>query len=266
VIDLHTHVLPGLDDGARTPDEAIAIAQAGAEDGVVQMAATPHLRADHPGVEPAGLPARCDRLNQRLTELGVPIEIISGGEVDIYWAQAASPDELRLVSYATRGRYLLVETPYGPLPEDFESLLFQLTVRGFRIVLAHPERSPSFQRRPGRLQALLEQGLLAQVTASTLLDAPRRSPSRRLAEALVAEGSAHVLATDTHGAQGRGAGRLSAAAAAADGLAPGQGRRMTIDIPAAIVAGEDIPRRAAPASRSRGHRLRRVMRAVRPRL
>jgi protein-tyrosine phosphatase len=265
VIDLHTHVLPALDDGARTEDQAIEIAQAQSDDGVVQMAATPHLRADHPGVEPAGLQARCDRLNGRLTALGVPIEIISGGELDIYWAQAASTDELRLVSYATRGRYLLVETPYGPLPEDFERLLFQLTVRGFRIVLAHPERSPSLQRRPGRLQALLEQGILAQVTATTLLDAPRRSSSRRLAEALVAEGGAHVLATDAHSPQGRGAGRLSAAAAVADRLAPGQGRRMTIEIPAAIVAGEDIPARAVRASLSRGHRLRRVMRAVRSR-
>jgi len=259
MIDLHTHVLPALDDGPRTPDEAVALARAEADDGVLQMAATPHLRSDHPDVDPLGLPARCEELNALLEREGVPVEVVPGGEVDIYWAQAASDEELRLVSYASRGRYVLVETPYGKLSDDFEMLLFQLTVREFRILLAHPERNPSFQRQPERLHALVTRGVLTQVTAAALVNASRRSPTRSLAEALVTQRLAHVLATDAHGAGGwRGAG-LSAAAAAADRLAPGEGRRMTVDIPAAILAGEEIRAESRPVRQGLGHRLRRAL-------
>jgi len=241
VIDLHTHVLPRIDDGPASMEEAVALARAEADDGIVQMAATPHLRSDHPGVDPAKLRGQCDELNSRLRRRNVPVEVVPGGEVDIYWAQTASEDLLKAASYGQRGRYLLVETPYGALPDGFENLLFQLTAREFGILLAHPERSPSFQRHPERLEALVRSGILLQITAAALVDSPRRSASRRLAEAMVAERRAHVVATDAHGIRLRRSASLSLAAAAADRLAAGQGRRMTKEIPAAILAGDDVP-------------------------
>jgi protein-tyrosine phosphatase len=260
VIDLHTHVLPGLDDGTKTHEDALALARAAADDGIVQLAATPHLRADHPGVDPFSLRARCDDLNRRLRRARLDVEVVPGGEVDLYWAQAASDEALGLVSYEQRGDYLLVETPYGPLPDDFEELLFRITVREFRVLLAHPERNPTLQRRPERLSRLLERGVLTQVTAGSLLNAQRRAPSRRLAEALVAEGRAHVLASDAHRAvAGRPVG-LSAAAAAADRLGRGSGRRLTLENPAAILAGEKVDATPAEASAGRVGRLLRRLR------
>jgi len=262
VIDLHTHVLPGLDDGAKTPDDAVALARAAAAEGIVQMAATPHLRADHPGVDPFSLKARCDDLNRRLRRARVDVDVVAGGEVDLYWAQAASEEVLRLVSYRQRGSYLLVETPYGPLPDQFEDLLFRITVREFHVLLAHPERNPSLQRYPERLGRLIERGILTQVTAGSLVDAPRRAPTRRLAEALVAEGRAHVLASDAHRAIGPRAGRLSVAAAAAERLGRGYGRLLTVDNPAAILADRKVEGAAgeAPAPAGRVGRLLRRLR------
>jgi protein-tyrosine phosphatase len=260
MIDLHTHVLPGVDDGPRTHDDAVALARAAAAEGVVQMAATPHLRADHPRVDPFTLKARCEDLNRRLRRARVDVEVVPGGEVDLYWAQAASDDVLRLVSYRQHGSYLLVETPYGPLPDGFEDLLFRVTVREFRVLLAHPERNPSLQRDPDRLSRLVERGILTQVTAGSLVDAPRRAPSRRLAEAMVAEGRAHVLASDAHRAISRRAGRLSAAAAAAERLGRGSGRRLTVDNPAAILAGDEVQRVPAHAPAGRVRRLLRRLR------
>lgn len=256
MIDLHSHILPGIDDGARTEVDSLAIARVAAATGVTAMAATPHLRDDHPGVVPSELAERCAELQRLLDVEQVALEVVPAGELGIHWAQGASDDELRLVSYGQLGAWLLVETPYGEVSELFEELLFKLNARGFETLLAHPERNPSFQRRPERLRALVERGALLQVTAHALVTAARRAPERRLAEALVRESMAHVIATDVHHASGRRSIGLAEASAAADALVPGAGEYMTREAPAAILAGG---RPTQPAQRKgRRSRVRRL--------
>jgi protein-tyrosine phosphatase len=121
--------------------------------------------------------------------------------VDVVWAQSVSDEELRLVSYGQRGLDVLIETPYGPLPTTFETLLFQLQARGYRLLLAHPERNPTFRANHRRLDTLVERGILLQVTAGELTEESRRSASRRLALRLVERGFAHVIASDSHAPQ-----------------------------------------------------------------
>jgi protein-tyrosine phosphatase len=261
MIDLHSHVLPGLDDGARTPEDSLAIARAAASAGVTSIAATPHLRADHPGVRPAEIAGRCTTLQRLLDAEGVPLEVVPAGELDIHWAQGASDDDLRLASYGQRGEWLLVETPYGTISELFEELLFKLSARGFRTLLAHPERNPSFQRRPERLRVLVERGALVQVTAHALVTAERRAPDRRLAETLVRGSLVHVIASDVHRASGRRTAGLDEASGAADAIVPGAGAYMTQDAPAAILAGRHLP--SPPEGGGRGGVLRRLGR-IRP--
>ncbi|MBA3630568.1 MAG: hypothetical protein H0W55_13035 [Actinobacteria bacterium] len=113
-------------------------------------------------MRPDNLSWSCAELRAQLTEHGLAIEIVVGGEVDLLCAQEASTEELRLMSYGQRGADLLVETPYGPLPSTFEAFLFEVGVRGFRILLAHPERSPTLQRAPARLAALVERGVFCR--------------------------------------------------------------------------------------------------------
>jgi protein-tyrosine phosphatase len=257
VIDLHSHVLPGLDDGAADLPEALELAAAAAADGVTTMAATPHLRADHPRVRPAELASQVDHLQREIDRAGIALELIAGGEVDLAWACRASDADLRLVSYGRRESDLLLETPYGHLPGAFESLVRRLRERGFRLLLAHPERSPTFQEEPRRLAALVRDGVLVQVGADSLTQLPRRSRRRRLASRIIGEGLAHVLASDLHGMRVGRAPSLSAAVAAADGLAHGRGTWMAAGAPAAILAGEppgappvgSAPTRRRPVSR-----------------
>lgn len=189
VIDLHCHLLPALDDGPAEEQASIALARRLVEDGVRIAAATPHLRSDHPDVAPAELAGRCRALEDRCADEGVPLRIVPGGEVDLLWAQSASAEDLALASYGQRGSDLLVETPYGPLPRSFERLVSELQEAGFRILLAHPERSPTFQQDPQRLAELVARAVLVQVTASSLVGNPRRSRSTGLARALVENGS-----------------------------------------------------------------------------
>ena len=141
MIDLHSHLLPGLDDGPADVEGSVALAREAAAAGVAVMAATPHLRADFPDVRVEEVETRAEQLRERLREEAIALEIVAGGEVDVLWAQRASDEMLRAASYGGRGTDLLVETPYGPVPEMFEDLLFRIQVRGFRVLLAHPERN-----------------------------------------------------------------------------------------------------------------------------
>jgi protein-tyrosine phosphatase len=249
MIDLHVHVLPGIDDGARDEAAAIELVAEAVAAGVTTIAATPHLRADHPDVRPFELAGRTARLRAALDSAGVAVELVTAGEVDVRWAQQAGEDELKAVSYGGQGRDVLTEVPYGELMPQFEDFVFRLRVMGYRVLLAHPERSPTFQRDADRLLALVEQGCLVQVTASALASRTRRSRSRKLAIALVREGIAHVIASDTHSGGG-GRASLADAVEALREDAPLRALWMVTEAPAAILAGDPLP--PAPAERPRG--------------
>ena len=241
MIDLHSHVLPGIDDGAADLSEALELARAAAAGGVRVLAATPHVRADHPGVVPGELAGRCRELNARLAEAGVALEVCQGGELDLERATAASDDELRLVSYRGRGGDLLVETPYGSLPDDFEERVLALGQRGFRVLLAHPERSEALRRDPARVAALVSQGVLVQVTARSLVAGAVPSEVHAAAVALVRDGLAHVLASDAHGGSRTAPPDLPQGVSAAAALVGARARWMASAAPAAILAGEPLP-------------------------
>ena len=168
-------------------------------------------------------------------------QLVAAGEVDLIWGVEADDQDLRSVSYAQRGEDLLVETPYGPLTSTFEDLLFSFSLRGYRVLLAHPERNPTFQADPERLASVAARGVLLQVTAASLLR-PKRSGSGRLARLLVQEGIAHVLSSDVHHPGPRDRASLAAGRAAVEELA-GADRAawMTEGAPGAVLAGEPLP-------------------------
>lgn len=241
MIDLHAHVLPALDDGPSNEGAALDLLRSAGAAGTRIIAATPHLRNDFPAVRVEQLASACARLRERLGDDQVGPELVVGGEVDIHWALSASDEQLRLASYCQRGNDLLVETPYAPLTPAFEDTLFRVAARGYRVLLAHPERNPSFQRDPGRLEALVARGTLLQLTASSLLSSRRRSPSRALAHHLVRRRLAHVLASDAHSA---GPWRPPHLAGGVDVVAKLDGDLaawMVGAAPEAIMAGESLP-------------------------
>jgi protein-tyrosine phosphatase len=245
MIDLHSHLLPGLDDGPRDEAGSVALAAEARAAGVRVMAATPHLRRDFPGVQVSELAERVAALQARLTAEGIDLEIVSGGEVDVLWAQNVDDATLRAATYGGRGTDLLVETPYGELPDLFEDLLFQIRVRGFRVLLAHPERNASFQKDPDRLARLVDQDVLVQLTAASVASGGRPG---RTARRLLAEGRAHVIAGDLHRAGGGRASLHAALAAVGDG---DRARWMVTDAPAAILAGRPLPPPPEPPRRRR---------------
>lgn len=250
MIDLHSHILPGIDDGPADMAGAVELARAAVADGTEILAATPHVREDHPAVRLQELVGRCARVNETLAENEVQLEVVVGAEVDVVWTRTATDEELRLATYGQAGTDMLLETPYGPLPPGFEEWVFsRLSLEGIRVTLAHPERNMSFQQSPERLAEMVSRGVLVQVTAGSLAGR-RRSESRRLARWLVREGLAHVIASDSHRARAFRPPLLSVGIEAAAQIDEERARWMVTGAPQAVLAGEPLP--PAPEGRRRG--------------
>jgi protein-tyrosine phosphatase len=159
VVDLHCHLLPGVDDGPQDMEAAIELARAAAADGVETAAATLTSGPTTPWVVPSELAERCGELGERLSAERLGLELVPGGEVDLLWALEASDNELCLCSYGQRGADLLVETPYAPLLPHLRGDAVPAHVEGHRILLAQAERNPTFQSDPDRLAALVDRGM-----------------------------------------------------------------------------------------------------------
>lgn len=251
--DIHVHLLPGIDDGPRDVEGAVAMARAAVRAGTETIAVTPHLRSDFPDVHVGEIARRCERLRGELEEAGVALRIVEGAEVSLAWALNADEESLRLATYGQRGSDILIETPSNAsvLPKLLEPLL----ARGLRITLAHPERGAAFHHQPELLEELRERGVLGQLNAGALLRA--RHGGRGFVQRLCERGLVQVIASDGHrGEEWRPVGVLAdAVAAAAELVGDERALWMASAAPLAIIEGRPLP--AAPeavARRRRGWR------------
>jgi protein-tyrosine phosphatase len=238
VIDLHTHILPRVDDGTRSLEEAREVALDAAAEGVTVLAATPHVRDDYPTTAEV-MEEGVAELRADFAAQGIPVQVLPGAEVDIGILWAIPQEELRRLTLAQTGRYLLLEMPYRGWPVALDTAVSRLVWLGITPLLAHPERNPEVQDRPERLRTLVDAGALAQVTAASLnggLDRASQAAAIRLLELRLA----HVLASDTHGPHITREGMGAATRRLAD---PDLARYLTVEAPGAIIAGEPVPER-----------------------
>jgi protein-tyrosine phosphatase len=254
MFDLHCHILPGLDDGPETMAEAVDLGRALADDGVTLVAATPHFRFDYARFSGEEIAEHCESLQEALAAAGVALSVVPGAEVDINAALSCSGDELRGLALGGRGGdTLLVETPYDHLGRSFEDSIFRaVSMHGLRVLLAHPERNPTLQRDHDRVLALVERGVMVQVTAGAFLRTDKRSRSRRTATALVRRRAAHVVSSDAHRARGSRGPRLRAALDVIATFAPQRVPWMVEGVPAALLAGEALPPEPFDVPQKRG--------------
>lgn len=240
MVDLHCHILPRLDDGPATMQAALDLARAAEAAGVLTIVATPHIRDDHRF--PLDLiDQRLDELREALREAAIDIEVVGGGEVSV--PKLLELDDAALEQLCLgRGRYLLVETPYTHAPSLFETALFDVQVRGFRPVLAHPERSPTFLDDHDRLERLVERGVLCSVTAMSVVGA-FGSKVQAFAWRLFATGLVHNIASDAHDATRRAPGFERAFTALRRGFADetASPEWFTKEAARAILEGCDLP-------------------------
>jgi protein-tyrosine phosphatase len=240
MIDLHSHILRGVDDGARSLPDSLDIARAAVADGIAAIAATPHVRDDWP-TEAGTMEERVAELREALEVAGIPLDVRRGGEIALDWVRRLPAEELRRFGLGGT-RYLLVETPYHGWPWNLVDVLLSLRDEGLVPVLAHPERNAEVQAAPELLVPLVEAGVLVQVTAASV-DGRIGRHARDCGRRLIKGRLAHLLASDAHHASVRAVG-LSAAASAVGGEL---GQWLTADVPAAILDDAELPPR--PQSR-----------------
>ncbi|HWI70722.1 MAG TPA: CpsB/CapC family capsule biosynthesis tyrosine phosphatase [Baekduia sp.] len=243
MIDLHCHLLPGIDDGPATTAEAVALARAFVAAGVTRVAATPHVEPKWANTADT-IHAAWLELVGALGRERVPLEVVTGGELDLLHIQGFGTGELDRLRLGIDGP-LLVECPFSAVVPQFEALVGRLLAAGYGVLLAHPERSPAFLRDPELLRRLVVgQGAMASVTGASYGGRFGRTAQQYACWALD-EGLVHDVASDAHDVARRPPVLDGPLDAAGYGWAV---EWLTETAPSAILAGRELPRRPmAPA-------------------
>lgn len=241
MIDLHCHILPGIDDGPRTLEDSIALARAAVAAGTRTIVATPHVSWEYPGVDADAVAAGVATVQAALRAEGIPLELHTGAELAMTRATDLAQEELERLRLGG-GPWLLVECPLSAAPSmAFEVGCGRLLEQGHRIVLAHPERSPMLQRDTALLERLVGRGMIGSITAGALVGR-FGSTVERFARDLVRRGLGHDVASDAHSIHRR---PPSISSELHDSGFGAQAGWLARDVPLAVLAGAEIP--AAPA-------------------
>lgn len=252
MIDLHCHILPGVDDGATDLDAALAMCRLAAEDGCTAMVATPHLRHE---LWRNGDREHLERLWRQVRDLASDvIDVHLGGEIAVNSESCSEMSRWRegsLLSLAG-SRYLLLEFHHVGMGPDPEELIHELVVDGWKPVIAHPERIRWLASDPRYIEALLELGATTQVTAMSVLNQAGRFAFDAASRMLDA-GMVHFVASDAHDTGYRPPGMRRAFRHIAENLGESVARRLFITNPLAVLENRELDGSPASASSVPSH-------------
>lgn len=236
--DLHAHILPGVDDGAKVPQDTLDMARVAEEHGTRVILATPHRKDVTENWSVAYIRELIEDMNRRLQDAGVELKLVLGMENHL---DLDLPDEIaagRALSMNS-SRYILVEMPFFGRPNWVEDTLFKVQAKGLTPVLAHPERIEAFQKEPELLREFIERGMLSQVTGGSFLGY-FGGHVKKFTHYLMQRGMVHIIASDTHFPGGPRSPKLPPSVDAAAKLVGMEAaQRMVVEIPQAIL--EDRP-------------------------
>ena len=235
-VDLHFHLLPGVDDGPAEMADSIELARQAAAEGTDTVVATPHIRADFFTDVPT-LPERLDEVRRALAEEGIPLELLCGGELGHDMVGRLDQSELETIAQGPPGtRWLLVEAPFEGVGEDFHAATAELRDRGFGVLVAHPERSAdaALDGAAG-LRRELRLGAVAQINALSL-DGRHGEDAERAGHSLIEEGLPAVIGSDAHGPSRPPALLTAAEVLCRRGTSPALARALTGSGPRALLA------------------------------
>ncbi len=202
MIDLHAHILPGIDDGPRSLEDALEMARMAVADGITTIVATPHLFRRRSVelrelIRPDALRQAVKGFNLKLAEEDIDLTVLPGCEIPLFPDIIKFIDEKRVVTINDGQRYICLEMPDSIIPPAPEDIIFQLNSRGITPIITHPERNPIFYDMPQKLRRFVSLGCLAQIPAHSLTRGFGWGVSR-FAKKLIREGLVHVMATDAH--------------------------------------------------------------------
>ncbi len=241
MIDIHTHILPGVDDGARDMTEALQMARLAVEDGITHLFATPH----HQPIDPISRPLTREDVAERVAELQtqldaarIPLTVLPGKEVRLVpemfeeWARGwAGP--------LGDSRYVLAEPLFWEYNHRTEAMLFELFDRGYIPIIAHPERIGPIQKNMALIDPILERGGLTQITSHSL-SGGHGQRAGEVANAMLRRGMVHIIASDAHHDTRRQPNLSTARQIAATIVGELQAEAMVTTTPLAVLRDEPV--------------------------
>ena len=240
MIDLHCHILPGLDDGSQDLEESLTMAAMAVKDGVETIVATPHSLDGLYTNSREDILEGVEELTRALAAKRIKLRILPGADVHLAPGLARKLRDGQAVTVNDTGKYVLLELPPQVIPAEVKDEIFALHLTGIIPIITHPERHPAVQRDLDSLRELISMGALCQVTAMSITG-EFGLPVMNCAHAMLDRRMVHVIASDAHSTKSRPPLLWRAVEAAADVLgSDDEAEDMVTRIPAAIIEGKAI--------------------------
>lgn len=202
MVDLHCHLLPGIDDGSKSMEISLRMAREATENGVTHALLTPHHMNGHYVNHKQDVIRRTKEFQEQINSHNIPLTVFPGQEVRINGQLLEALDKDDILFADTAGKYMMLEFPDDDVPHYTNQMIFDLQQRGITPVIVHPERNTKIMAKPDLIYHLLEKGCLSQITASSYIGTFGKKVenfSRQLIEA----GQGYVFASDAHNLPGR---------------------------------------------------------------
>lgn len=201
MIDLHSHILPGIDDGAQTIEDSIAMAKTAAKEGIHTIVATPHHQNGKYINEREEILHQVKHLNNIFKENDINLNVLPGQEIRLYGELLEDYDHNKIVPL-NETKYVFIEFPSNHVPRYAEKMLYELQVKGLRPIIVHPERNGELIERPEKLYNFVNKGILTQVTAGSLVGKFGKKINKFSLQ-LIEHNLTHMIASDAHNVTSR---------------------------------------------------------------
>ena len=240
MIDLHCHVLPGIDDGSRLLEETLDMARTAAKNNIDTIVATPHTLNGFFINKWENVVSLTATVRKAFAAEDIPVMLYPAMEAQVCPELFEALKNGRAATINNNSRYLLLEFPPFSMPPGSRDFIYKLRLQGITPIIAHPERHLILQNDLRQLHGLVRQGALCQLTAVSVTGL-LGSAVQKSAEQMIKTGLAHVIATDAHASDQRILALASAVNIAADILQDqARAEKMVTGTPAAVIAGEDV--------------------------
>lgn len=197
MIDLHCHILHGVDDGAKSIEQALSMAKVAVADGISTIVATPHHRNGRYNNEQAEVRSQVAELNEHLAQSSIPLQVLPGQEIRIYDEIIEDLKEGKLLGLDPNNRYILLELPSQTVPPNLERIIYDILLLGYTPIIPHPERNSVLRDKPELLYRMVKVGALTQVTSTSLLGKFGKETEKFTRE-IIEHGLSHMIASDAH--------------------------------------------------------------------
>lgn len=203
MIDIHSHILPGVDDGAPDLEASLNMARAAVSDGITTLFATPHHRNGRFENDKLDILRKTEELNEALSLQNIPLIILPGQEVRIYSEFLEDLDQDKLLTLNNLGKYILIELPSNTVPKYTKQIIYECRLKNIMPIIVHPERNSELMQSPHLLYELVLEGAITQVTASSIIGTFGKKV-KSFSLKLIDHQLTHLIASDAHNISSRG--------------------------------------------------------------